>query len=226
MSTYLAINLLSISIPFLAGFDRRLKFYRQWKYLFPAILLTMILFIPWDVIFTDMGVWEFTPRYLSGIDLINLPIEEWLFFICIPYACLFTYESLNYLVKKDYLRKYVPAINYTLMTVLAILAIIFHDRLYTFVTFSLMILMLALQQFLIKGKYMGRFYFSFIFVLIPFFIVNGLLTGSFIEDQVVWYDNTENMGIRMFTIPIEDSVYALLMLMMNTSFYEYLKKLY
>ncbi|MDZ7744047.1 MAG: lycopene cyclase domain-containing protein [Bacteroidota bacterium] len=226
MSIYLTINLLSISIPFIAGFDRKLKFYRQWKYLFPAMLLTMVLFIPWDVIFTDRAVWGFTPKYLSGIDLINLPIEEWLFFICIPYACIFTYESLNYLVKKDFLKKYVGAINYSLMAILGILAIIFHDRIYTFVTFTLMTLLLALQQLVIKGKYLGRFYFSFLFVLIPFFIVNGVLTGSLIDDQVVWYDNTENMGIRMFTIPLEDSVYALLMLMMNVSIYEYLKKIY
>ncbi|MCF8388435.1 MAG: lycopene cyclase domain-containing protein, partial [Bacteroidales bacterium] len=219
-------NLLSISIPFLAGFDRRLKFYRQWKYLFPAMLLTMMLFIPWDVIFTEREIWGFTPKYLSGIDIINLPIEEWLFFIAIPYACVFTYESLKYLVKKDYLQRYVSHINYSLIIVLGVLAVIYHDHAYTFVTFSLTVIFLLMQQFVIRGKYLGRFYFSFLFVLVPFFIVNGILTGSFIEDQVVWYNDAENMGIRMFTIPVEDSVYALLMLMMNVSIYEFLKSKY
>ena len=62
-------------------------------------------------------------------------------------------------------------------------------------------------------KILGRFLPSFFITLIPFFIVNGVLTGSFIENEVVWYNNAENLNIRMFTIPIEDTVYALCMLL-------------
>lgn len=194
--------------------------------MFPAMLLTMVLFIPWDVWFTDMGIWGFNPIYLTGFDLINLPVEEWMFFIFIPYACLFTYEALKYLVKKDYFAPYVRIINYLLIIGLLILGLIFYDRWYTSVTFLLTSFFIALQQFWIKGKYLGRFYFSFVFVLIPFLIINGTLTGSFIDEQVVWYNNAENLGLRIFTIPVEDSVYALLMLMMNVTFYEGLKKVY
>lgn len=217
---------MSISIPFAASFDPRLKFYRDWKYLFPAMLLTMLLFIPWDVVFTEKGIWGFNPVYLSGISLFGLPLGEWLFFIAIPYACLFTYEALKYLVRKDYFGKYITLINYVLMATLLILGLVFIERAYTSLTFILAAVFIALQQFFIKGKYLGRFYFSFLFILIPFFIVNGILTGSFIEDQVVWYNDAENLGIRMFTIPVEDSVYALLLLMMNVTFYESFKKAY
>jgi lycopene cyclase domain-containing protein len=58
-------------------------------------------------------------------------------------------------------------------------------------------------------------------MLIPFFIVNGVLTGSWIESQVVWYNNAENLGIRMGTIPVEDSIYAYSMILMNLFFFEY-----
>lgn len=70
---------------------------------------------------------------------------------------------------------------------------------------------------------MGRFYFSYLFVLIPFFIVNGILTGSFIDQEVVWYNNHENLGIRIGTIPADDLFYNMLMLLMVTSIYEGLK---
>jgi lycopene cyclase domain-containing protein len=58
-------------------------------------------------------------------------------------------------------------------------------------------------------------------MLIPFFIVNGVLTGSWIENQVVWYNNAENLGLRMGTIPAEDSIYAYSMILMNLFLFEY-----
>jgi lycopene cyclase domain-containing protein len=58
-------------------------------------------------------------------------------------------------------------------------------------------------------------------MLIPFFIVNGILTGSFIENEVVWYNNSENLGIRLFTIPIEDTIYALSLILTNLALTEY-----
>ena len=60
---------------------------------------------------------------------------------------------------------------------------------------------------------MQPFFATYLVVLIPFFIVNGMLTGTGIEDQVVWYSNAENMGLRMGTIPVEDTIYNLGMLL-------------
>ena len=45
-------------------------------------------------------------------------------------------------------------------------------------------------------------------ILIPFVMVNAILTGSFIDEPVVWYNNSENLGIRFLTIPVEDFGYA------------------
>ncbi len=115
MYTYLLINLFSIIIPIAASFDRRLNFYKQWSSFFPAIFITLSFFIVWDIYFTYLGIWGFNPRYLTGINLFNLPMEEWMFFITIPYACVFTYTSLNYLIKKDYLGKYARTISWALI---------------------------------------------------------------------------------------------------------------
>jgi lycopene cyclase domain-containing protein len=56
--------------------------------------------------------------------------------------------------------------------------------------------------------------------LIPFLIINGILTAI----PVVIYNNDENLGKRIYTIPIEDTVYALTMLLGVVSIMEYLRK--
>ena len=220
---YVFINLGAISIPFIAGFDKRLRFDKQWKFLFPAMLLTMVIFIPWDMLKTYLAVWGFNPRYLLGFYIGNLPVEEWMFFIAIPYACLFTYHSLNYLVKKDYLAKYADRITLVLAILLLVIGLLNTGRLYTTVTFISTGGFLLFQRFIVKGEYMGRFYVMYLVTLIPFFIVNGLLTGSFIPEEVVFYDDTQNLGIRLGTIPVEDMVYGLLMLLMNVTWFEYFR---
>jgi lycopene cyclase domain-containing protein len=147
-----------------------------------------------------------------------------MFFIAIPYACLFTFHSLNYLVKKDYLGKYAGGITLVLAVFLLVIGLMNTGRLYTSVTFIATGSFLLFQRFVIRGEYMGRFYLMYTVTLIPFFIVNGLLTGSFIPEEVVYYDNAQNLGIRIGTIPVEDMVYGLLMLLMNVTWFEFLKK--
>lgn len=213
-------------MPFLAGFDARLRFHHHWKYLFPAILTTMLIFVPWDIIKTSIGVWGFNPNYLQGIYFFNLPIEELLFFIAIPYACLFTYHALSYLVQKDYLKPYAKKITIILIFILMVVALFNTHRTYTFVTFFSTALFLIFHLLFIKSTYLGRFCFSYIVILIPFFVVNGALTGMFTPEPVVWYDDTQNLGIRMGTIPIEDSVYGLLLLLLNTTLYEKFKTMW
>ena len=71
---------------------------------------------------------------------------------------------------------------------------------------------LLLYSLVAKDTNLNSFFITFLVILIPFFIVNGLLTGSFIEEQVVWYNDAENLGIRIGTVPIEDAFYAFGML--------------
>jgi lycopene cyclase domain-containing protein len=199
-------------------------FASKWQALSIAIIIPGILFLIWDEWFTQMGVWGFTPRYLTGITLGSLPLEELLFFICIPYASVFTYEAVNHFIKWRMPQKYVNLITDLLFGAMILLGSIHYDKWYTATTFILLALLLALFRWVWKPDYLGKFYVAFIFILIPFFITNGILTGTGIEEQVVWYNDAENLGIRMGTIPVEDTFYGMLMLVMNISILEYLQK--
>lgn len=222
---YLIINFLSIIFPFLFSFHPKLQFYKKWKYIWPALIIPALLFIAWDMVFTKIGIWGFNERYLTGIHFFNLPIEEVLFFICIPYACSFTYESVNVISGRERISTETShRISDLLSLILIVLGIVFYYKWYTAVTFIVCGLLLFLLNRILKVDYLGKFYFAFIFILVPFFLVNGVLTGTGIEEQVVWYNNTENLGIRMGTIPIEDTFYGMMLILMNISLYEYLKK--
>jgi lycopene cyclase domain-containing protein len=221
--TYLLVTLLSVSVPFLAGFHPLLKFYREWKYLFPAMFITLAFFITWDMLFTNLGVWGFNPKYVTGFYVFNLPVEEWLFFITIPYASIFTYHALNILLKFKIPLKVTNYVSYCLVAILLAIGVFSFPRLYTSVTFLLTAVFIFIHTVSIRQQYLGRFYFSYLVVLIPFFIVNGILTGSFIHHEVVWYNSDQILNIRMLTIPVEDSIYGLLLLMMNITLYEHFK---
>ena len=219
MYTYLVINLLTLLGPLALSFDRKVAFFRKWKYLFPAIILVALFFIGWDIWFTRMGVWEFNPEYLVGIYIANLPLEEWLFFFTIPYACVFIYECLNVYVKRDIFQQSARPIAFVLATGLMILAVIGWGQWYTQVTFVLTGLLLAGNLFVIRPTYLGRFFLAYLVHLVPFLIVNGILTAR----PVVIYNPAENFDLRLGTIPVEDTIYSLLLLLMNINIYEYLK---
>jgi len=221
---YLALNLGSILFPFIFSFYPKANFSKEWKYLFPPLLITAFVFIAWDEWFTQLNVWGFNPRYLSGIYLGSLPLEEVMFFVLIPYACLFIYFSANHLSKKDYFAPFQRQITLLLIGFLTIIGLLNLDLWYTSVTFVSLAIFLSVHMWIWKSKYLGKFYFAYLFVLIPFFIVNGILTGSFIEQEIVWYNNSENLGIRIGTIPVDDFFYNMLMLLMVTSMYEGLKR--
>ena len=220
--TYLLIDLACIAIPFLASFYYKHPFYKTWTSFFKANLIVAMLFIIWDYIFTEIGVWGFNPDYLTGFYIENLPVEEILFFIAIPYACVFSYFAFTYLINKNPLRKVQSTITYSLILILIVSALFNSTKLYTFITFLSMSLFLI--YFAYKKTNLSLHYLNYLFILPFFFISNGILTGSFLMEPIVWYNDSENLGIRISTIPIEDSVYGMLLVFLNIELYAYFEK--
>ncbi|MCL7763455.1 lycopene cyclase domain-containing protein [Polaribacter sp. Z014] len=225
MYLYLLLNLGSISIPLLYSFEKKMRFIKHWKAVFLSLILISIVFLIWDAIFTANGVWGFNPDYHLNFLLFGMPIDEWMFFICIPYASLFIHYSLEYFKPKLLIsEKFTKSI--TLFFIVILLPVIFlnTDKAYTFVNYIFLLFVLVIG-FFFGLKQLQRFYISFLIILIPFFIVNGVLTGTGIDEPIVWYNNAENLGIRLLTIPIEDVGYAFTMIFGNVLLIEKFKKI-
>jgi lycopene cyclase domain-containing protein len=129
-------------------------------------------------------------------------------------------------VKQDVFRNLAKPFGLALLAALTVIAMLHSDKLYTFWTALLAAVFLATHLFLLKRHYWSRLLFAYIVVLVPFFIVNGLLTGTGLKEPVVWYNNQENLGIRMLTIPVEDTIYGFLLVGLNITLYEYFQALF
>jgi lycopene cyclase domain-containing protein len=180
--------------------------------------------VVWDSWFTRTGVWSFNPTYVWDYRILDLPLEEWSFFVVVPYASIFIYACLKAYTKDSWWQNKVRFLNYTFIIWSILVIIVFHDKTYTVVNFALALVILLVQQYWIKGKYMGYFWMAYFVHLIPFFIVNGVLTGAVTPEPVVLYNPEEIIGVRLITIPIEDSVYALTCLLLPITVMEALQQ--
>lgn len=221
---YFYVLLGSIIIPL--GYSIfRIDFIRKWRNFGISTMVMALIFLIWDAIFTDIGIWGFNDLYCMGIYILKMPLEEWLFFFVIPFCSLFTHFAIFHIFPDRMLSKKAAAIISLILIAISITLIsLYASRSYTTINF-LMLLLILIVGVVYKIKLLQQFYMSFIIILIPFFIVNGILTGAFSEEPIVWYNDLENMGFRIFTIPIEDIGYAFSMLFGNLMIFDSLNNL-
>ena len=230
---YLFINLAVISIPFLFSWHPKWKFYSTWKAFWPACLLTAAPFLVWDVWFASSGVWGFNPDYLLGPHLLGLPLEEWLFFVCIPYSCVFTFFVLS--KRPVQARPFMRVIIGVLLAVSLTTMIAFNDRLYTLIC-SAGLSVWLMWMIVNSPTWLPTLMKSLALLSIPFVLTNGLLTGldfwtypilnlipDTVSPSIVWYNNLENMGLRLWSIPLDDFFYATLLIGGNVTMYEFFR---
>lgn len=214
MSLYLIILIFSLAGPLAMSFEKNLRLYKRWKYLLSAISITMLIFVVWDIIFTHMGYWFFNPIYNSGVYINELPLEEYLFFMVIPYACAFSFYAVQFHFPKFKLNEQWTKFSTLLIVTGSLVAsLLFRDFMYTFVVFLVLPVILLLSYYFAKD--VVQYYFAIYPILLtPFFIINGVLTGTGIEQAVFDYNPEAILGIRILSIPIEDLFYNFSLLLL------------
>ena len=221
--TYFLILGCTLAGPLLLSFDKKVAFYQKWKSLFLAMIFPAVIYIVWDIYFASKGIWSFNEKYyVTETKIFNLPLEEILFFFIVPYCCVFIYECIRTYFPSIKNKKSGDRILMGLAVVLLVVGFYFSNRHYTSWTFTFTSVFIAFIYLL--GNYFRRFnatvfLISYAVILIPFLVMNGFLTAI----PVVLYNNTENLGIRIYTIPFEDVFYGMLLLLMNIVIYEKLK---
>ena len=208
MDLYTRIDLLVLALPLALSFDRKVAFWRSWPQVFSAIAVVMAVFIPWDAWKTAQGVWGFNPDYAGHVRWLHLPPGEWLFFVCVPYACLFVLACVRAYFRDRVL--VLPRWGVFLVAGLFIgLACRFRELTYTGTVFLAVAGVLVLFEYLMPATLRSRnFWIALGLTYLPFLAANGVLTAL----PIVWYDDTRILGIRAGTIPLEDFFYSFSML--------------
>lgn len=216
MSEYLLINILIILVPCILSFEKNLKFYTKFPFYLFSISIVSTAYIIWDSIATQRGDWGFNPEYLNGLYFFSLPIEEILFFITVPYSCIFIYETIVFYIKdqKININKY-----FIILPIAALLlnAYFFLEQSYTFtVSFyaaSFFLISILFFDTLVLSR---NFWITILISFVPFFIVNYILTSV----PIVTYNSEAIWDIRITTIPAEDFIYSFSMISLWILFYE------
>jgi lycopene cyclase domain-containing protein len=220
--TYYVILAASLAGPLALSFDKKVAYHTKWKYLFPAMIIPAVLYLIWDSYFTSIGVWQFNSKYVVGPSYFHLPVEEWLFFIVIPYCCIFIYECIRCYFPNLTNKKSAAIFLQALAVVCLIVGVLFYKKIYTSFTFlflgAAIVLLYAFKKYFASFN-ATAFLISYAIILIPYLVVNGFLTAL----PVLIYNDAENLGIRIYTIPFEDAFYGMLLVLLNVVIYEKLK---
>jgi len=69
--------------------------YRRWRRLLVAVAPGFVLFILWDGLAAHLKQWAFNDRYVLGLKIAGLPVEEICFFVVIPICAVLTIEAVR-----------------------------------------------------------------------------------------------------------------------------------
>jgi lycopene cyclase domain-containing protein len=214
------INFFTIIICFIASFDRRIRFNQYFVSYLKAAAITIIPFILWDFWFTQTQVWWFNPEYTLGIKLLGLPLEEYLFFFCIPFSCVFTYFCFEKFFNLAWTNKLSKYIIWLILSIFILSAIVHHEKKYPFVLSVVGVVTMIYLFYIARVDWLGKATMIYIILLPGFFLVNGILTGSGLESPIVNYNPEEILNIRMWTIPVEDTFYGFIQFVVIIYFFK------
>ncbi len=198
---YLLFNLLIIAGPILSSFDRKVYFFQHWRRAFTAIFLVMIPFVIWDHYVTDKH-WWFNGQFTLNFRLFELPPGEWLFFITVPFACIFVWHIMTVRSKGPYCRFCYLAMFIALALFILMM---WQGKEYTACVLLAAAITIFLDFLLKTGILFQRKTLYFIIMLSGFILIfNGYLTAR----PVVLYNPKVQLNFRIITIPVEDFLYG------------------
>lgn len=220
-SYYLDILLICIAGPILLSFDKRVYFIQHWRAVLVSMAMVVLILGLSDIWFFYRGYWIVNPSSVFNQRLLYMPVEEWMFFVLIPYAVLFSYQVVNvYFPSVWFSHKGSRNFSFVMAGMLTLLAFVFYAYSYTRISLFTGAGFLLLVAWQMPG-FLPRFY-RLVLCMTPLFVItNGFLTGSFGLPYIYRYDPQVILGFYVMKIPVEDFVYNFDLLLVTIGSYEW-----
>ena len=143
-----------------------------------------------------------------------------MFFITVPYSCLFIYEALLRTTKNNSFKISIGVVI-AVIVLLTATSIVFYRQGYTMKALASCAVFLAASLLLDRSLIRSRQYWLWLAVCyIPFLIFNSMLTAL----PVVEYSSAAIWGVRFGSIPVEDFLYNYSMLSFYVLFYRMIRR--
>lgn len=196
------------------------NFLAELKYMLPAIIFSGAIFVMLNIRFLKSGIISFNPAFLSGIRLLDLPIEEWLFLLVISLLSFAIYQQVKINFHHFEKPNLFMGISLVLIVVFGLTAWFSQPKPVAFFIFFLLTIYLGYTIFRNRFKHhLTRFYIALIISIVPFFLFKGILNSL----PVVLYNNEYNLGIQIYGVPVEEFGYFFLLMLINVTIFEYLR---
>jgi isorenieratene synthase len=216
---YLLFNAAVIAGPLLTSLYGPTSFRGRWWPALVAAILVSVPFLIWDVLVTGRH-WWFNHAHLS-LWLLNLPLGEWCFFVTVPLACSYTWEMLSGGRDTAPVRPAAGLWVATALVAAASVAAFALGREYTALACAALAGAVAVDLGSGGRVVRHRSFVLFALMVLGFTaIFNGYLTAR----PLVLYDAAYQLDVRVGTIPIEDFVYGLALVVANVTLFEHLRE--
>jgi hypothetical protein len=166
-----------------------------------------------------MGVLSFDYHLTTNIIFRTLPIEQYLLHFGFCFFALTLYQFLNSRFPDNTLQKFSLAASNLILGLCVAFLFFAYDKWYTILAFSLLLITIFLIEYLGKLRFMFRAYRLYLIMLIPFYLVYGILVFY----KVIIFNGSELAGLYMFKVPVETSVVFLVSLLIPIYMLEFFK---
>jgi hypothetical protein len=216
---YLLINLGLLLLSFLLVLDKKAESTRSWKHMVPAVLVSGVIFSIAALVFNQFRISFFNPKYILGVNILQLPIEEIMFHFVLPFAGLNIYVVLNAHFPKNNLEKFSLSISNLLLGVLIAMLFFTYSKLYCVVTFSMLFVLLFYVEYVNKLRFTYKFYRAYVVLLIPFCLLYMFVGGL----PILTYAFDKTINLTLGPIQFECFFYLMSVLLISVYLFEVLK---
>jgi lycopene cyclase domain-containing protein len=206
MSEYLILDLIIFLGPFLASFDKKVRFIQYWFSVLVSITIVGAVYLAWDAWATSRGHWAFNSIFVHDFRFLGLPMEEILFFCVVPYAGLFIWKTIEYYRRdRENELNFVPIRSAVLLAGVGIAMWVGKGYEYTaLAAWSLALFLFADHWLKVRLTSQPSYWYTQLAIVFATLIFNGYLTAR----PIVLYGSQFQLGLRIYTIPVEDFLYG------------------